>query len=731
MSGTYTVKAELEGFKTFTAPGIRVEIGQPTTVNPRLEAGDLAETMTVVGASPIVQTSTSGNLGTVVDQKTIEALPIVGSRGRNPLDLVNTQPGVVVGANTGGGTHVYGARDRAWNFTLDGIDTNETSAGGANFSPTRTNPDSISEFKVITGNASAEYGRNSGAQVAMVTRAGTNQFRGTAFVFRRDPKWSATEWETNLVCDPATSRTPCKQPFYQTIGGFGLGGPIKRNKTFFYGNLQLLRATVNRETTTTVFTEAARRGIWRYVIGGRNQPAGVTGASVDSNGNVLPGINVGTYNIAANDPQRIGLNGEIQRQVNLMPLPNLYTGGDGLNYANYRFNFDEEEEQYNSVIRVDHNLSDRHYTFARVAWGEQNTLCDNANGGAPRYPGGPCIVNTYRKPLNVAASWRWNPTGSVVNEFVFGVNHFFFDFQIPTNDAGIPTLLPPTVTGSESTEFGNKRTLNTYQFVNNLSWVTGPHNFKFGTNIRLGKHIDTRGSIAGLNATPYINFSTGINTVDPATFNIPGDINTTFDRPTLQSNINFLLGRVGQFNQGFVSSGSQYRPGGTLFDVEALYPEIDFFAQDTWRVTPNITVDLGLRWELKMGASNPDDLFVSPSQRVAVGEAPSSTLSWTTPGLYEDDLNNFAPSAGVAWDPGGEGKSVWRANYRMAFDRINTFVISSSILQSIPGITAAQTNDAYGQSGGRLPGVNLGSLNRLSPRRTSSRRHRSRPIRCA
>ena len=167
----------------------------------------------------------------------------------------------------------------------------------------------------------------------MVTRSGTNQFRGSAFVFRRDPALDATEWETNLVCDPKTSRTPCKQPFYQTIGGFGLGGPIKRNKTFFYGNLQMLRATVNREVTRTVYTEAARQGIWRYVIGGRNQPAGVTGASVDANGNVLPGITIGTYNVAANDPDRIGLNPETQRLIALMPLPNLFTTGDGLNYA--------------------------------------------------------------------------------------------------------------------------------------------------------------------------------------------------------------------------------------------------------------------------------------------------------------------------------------------------------------------------------------------------------------
>jgi hypothetical protein len=167
---------------------------------------------------------------------------------------------------------------------------------------------------------------------------------------------------------------------------------------------------------------------------------------------------------------------------------------------------------------------------------------------------------------------------------------------------------------------------------------------------------------------------------------------------------------VGTVSQGFVSAGSQYAPGGTLYDIEASYPELDFFAQDTWRLTPNFTVDLGLRWELKLAPSNPDDLLRAPNQRVALGEAPSSALSWTGDALYENDIDNFAPSVGMVWDPAGTGKNVLRGNYRMAFDRINTFVISSTILQSIPGITAGVANTAYGQGGGRLAGLNVAIL---------------------
>src|SRR5262249_2036226 len=136
-SGTYTVSVEARGFKRFVSKGNEVTIGLPTTVNITLEVGALTEKVEVVSAYEPVQTSASGNIGNLLSSKVIQDLPMVGTRGRNPLDLTLGQPGVVSGANTGGGTHVNGARDRAWNFTLDGIDTNETSAGGSRFSPLR------------------------------------------------------------------------------------------------------------------------------------------------------------------------------------------------------------------------------------------------------------------------------------------------------------------------------------------------------------------------------------------------------------------------------------------------------------------------------------------------------------------------------------------------------------------------------------------------------------------
>src|SRR5262249_43558761 len=176
--GQYTVSVEKQGFKKAVSAGNTANINQPLTVNFTLEVGGLAETVQIVSSADTVQTSSSGNFGNTVEQRTLLTLPIVGNRGRNPLEFINFQPGVVTGANTGGGIHVHGSRDRAFNFTLDGIGIDDTTAVASNFTPLRTNPSSLQEFQVVTGNFNAENGRSSGALVALVTRSGTNNFHG-------------------------------------------------------------------------------------------------------------------------------------------------------------------------------------------------------------------------------------------------------------------------------------------------------------------------------------------------------------------------------------------------------------------------------------------------------------------------------------------------------------------------------------------------------------------------
>ncbi|MBI4873405.1 MAG: TonB-dependent receptor [Acidobacteria bacterium] len=690
-SGSYTLAVEAAGFKKFSSRSNLVAIGQPTTVNVSLQVGDLTQQVEVSATAEVVQTSTSGNFGNLITGREIRDMPIVGTRGRNPVNLVFLQPGVVSGANTGGGSHVHGARDRAWNYTLDGIDVNESSSGGSETTPTKMNPDSLAEFRVITSNFTADSGRNSGAQVAMITRSGSNDFHGTLFEFYRTPSINANEWENNLD-------NIGKRQFVQHIFGGSIGGRILRDKTFFFANGQGLRALETRPVTRTVYTQQARQGILRYVKGGRNVSAGAPNAAVDFSGNVLPGVNIGTYGVAAGDPQRIGLDPTTQAAIKDTPLPNRFDFGDGLNTAGYIFNAAQTEEQRDVTLKIDHILDTRNTFFARLYFGGQDSLCDRVNGGQEMFPGAPCLVNTFRKPKNFAVNWRFNPTPHVTNELVTGLNKFDYNFNMPGSLDRV-TLNGPVDTLAQY-YFGNQRNLQTWQLVDNVGYFRGAHAVKFGLNMRFQKHQDIRGSVAGLNSNQDVNFSTGVNTVDPATFGIPSDLNTTFDRPVFQSHINFLLGRVGTTTKAFVAAGDKFAPG--LYNFTANYNEYDFYVQDTWKARKNLTVDLGLRWEPKMAPTDPDGRISRPDRPVTAAGPASNTLRWVRGSLFDSSWNNLAPSIGFAWDPTGDGKTSIRSNYRIAFDRLNTFVLSSSVFQSMPGAAIGITDNDFGQGGGRL-----------------------------
>ncbi|HKY44202.1 MAG TPA: carboxypeptidase regulatory-like domain-containing protein [Pyrinomonadaceae bacterium] len=727
-AGKYTVSVEKQGFKKAVSVGNTANINQPLTVNITLEVGGLAETVQIASAAEAVQTSSSGNLGNTVEQRTLVTLPIVGNRGRNPLEFINFQPGVVTGSNTGGGVHVHGARDRAFNFTLDGIDINETSAGGSNFTPIRTNPDSLMEFQVVTSNFTADLGRSSGAQVTLVTKSGSNDFHGSIFEFYQTPRFHANEY--NNIINKAQRPQFVQHIFGGSIGGpvyfprVGEGGPVLyngKNKTFFFTNLQLLRTSQSFFVNRTVYTQQARNGIFRYVQGGINRNATQPSPSVDANGNPMPGLTIRSYNVFPN-PLGLGPDPTTSFIIGSTPLPNNFNVGDGLNVAGFGFVAPQTERQYDFTTKIDHYFNERHSMYVRWAHGSQSTLGDNVNGGLQKFPGFPNFVDTYRTPRNLAVNYRWTVTPNVVNEFVTGFNRFTFSFNNPDPRENPAVILNvPNDPLNFEEPVNNLRTITTWQFVDNVSVIHNAHAFKFGTNLRFQRHVDDRSSVAGGLTRARIFLGTAQNGV-PASFGtgttntlVPG-INGT-DRGRLDSWINDLLGRVGTINQAFVAlDDNTFGPGRTRFNYEAHYPEYDFFAQDTWKIARNVTLDLGLRWEMRLSPRAPDNIVLRPEQRIALGEPPTNSFKFGEGKLYDDSLFQLAPSLGVAWDPTGNGKTSIRANYRLAYDRTNTFLFSSFIFQSAPGLTRLVTNNSFGNAGGLLRnGVPQLSANDTTP----------------
>lgn len=735
--GIYSVAVEKPGFKKFVSTANTVNVNQPATVDVTLEVGALADVVTVQSSAELVQTSSSGNFGNTVEEQPLEALPIVGNRGRNPLAFILFQPGVTPDSNTGGGVHVHGARDRAFNFTLDGIDINDGSAGGSNFTPLRPNPDSITQFQVVTGNFTAELGRSSGAQVTLVTKSGTNEFHGNIFEFYQTPRFHANEYTNtvNVTRQLNGSFAAVGKPnFVQHIFGGSIGGPIVKDKTFFFANTQLLRTSQSFFVNRTVYTQAARDGQFRFLVGRSN--SNITGAtpSVDGNGNpVVPACGgtivtncfrtfslVGNPNIPLTpDPTTTGL-------IGLTPLPNNFIVGDGLNTAGFAFNAPQTERQYDFTTKVDHNFNEQNAVYVRYSQGAQNTLGDNGNGGLQRFPGFANFVDTFRTPRNLAVNYRATLTPTMVNEFVVGFNRFTFSFNNPDPDADANSsviLNIPTDPLNASPNINNLRTLTTIQIVDNLSWQLAAHTVKFGTNLRFQKHLDDRSSVAGFNTREVIRLGT-VNNAVPASFGTRGagttGINLT-DRANLESFVNDFLGRIGRIEQGFVAAGDTAFEQGLRFNYEAKYNEYDFYGQDTWKVRPNLTIDFGLRWEMRL-SPRANNLILRPEAPVRAGETPTNQIRFVEGKLYEDSLAQFAPTVGFAWDPFKTGKTSIRGNYRLAYDRTNTFVFSSFIFQSAPGLTRPVTLTAGEFAGGAnnallrngLPSLNPNSITPLA-----------------
>jgi hypothetical protein len=235
-----------------------------------------------------------------------------------------------------------------------------------------------------------------------------------------------------------------------------------------------------------------------------------------------------------------------------------------------------------------------------------------------------------------------------------------------------------------------------------------PHVIKSGINFRFGRQTDDRSSVAGSGLEPTVTFS---GVAGFTSFALPASgatgINAT-DLTRLQNAINNLLGRVGTVSQAFVSdpdNPSQFAPAGTRWNFTAKYPELDFYVQDNWRIRPNLTLDLGVRWEVKLNPSSDGRPILVPNQSVTLGSAASNTLKWAPSDLFKNDFGKVLPSIGLAWDPFKSGKTSIRGNYRISSDRIATQLFAASIYQNIPGNVLGASNTTFGQGGGLFRNV--------------------------
>ena len=727
--GTYNVTIEMPGFKTAKRTNVVLVTDTPASLNITLELGDTHDVVGVEASAEVLNTSTA-TLSNVTEKAAVSQLPL---NGRNPLNLIVLDAGVA--QRSGTGISVNGSRLQSSNVTIDGIEANEASNPTATNNVYRINPDNVEEFKSTTSNGTPEEGKNSGLNVNMVTKSGTNKFHGDLTYYFRNNDMNSNEFYANAQGQP---RAILKSNQY----GYDIGGPVwipkvynGHNRTFFYTSWQGQKVSLSQAidkafgSVPILYTASALAGNFRYFVSNPAAPQTLNGAKitqnsaglVTSNGALASGIRncasptdlncIQSYNIYANDPAHIGPDSSVLKLLNSYPAPNDYNVGDGLNTAGYLWAAPSAVRGPRNIVRVDHIINSNNNVFFRAMWAvEQQLKGDLLNSRPAIYPGFPPRGEVYRPAKNYALSWRSVLKPTLVNELTAGFARFTFDFTYGDSNPNFPNNEPAWVLNNATMDFlyspHSIRTLNTPQLIDNVTWTKGAHVIKFGGNLRFYQQNDQSGSVGGVNVLPSISLSASTNPPGAA-YNLPSVGSTTTggiagtDNTRLLNTINDLLGIPATIKQGFLSnqntntwnalhSGS----GLSLWYVGERAKQINFFGQDEWRIKRNLTMTYGARWEW-----NKPSTEVSESPYVANmaldGSQGPVTFTKASSWYKRQNLDAIAPRLGIAWAPKGSTTTVVHAGYGIAFDSIPTYA-SAAAANTVPGLVYTCTATTYG-----------------------------------
>lgn len=716
-AGVYTVRVEANGFKAYERRNNTLQINTPLVVDIKMEVGATGESVNVTAATEGVQTA-NAVVGNVVEQKAIVELPL---NGRNPLNLLMYEPGVV--QRSGNTVNVNGARAGAVNVTIDGIEANESTNPNPTNNIFRLNPDNVQEFKVTTSNPSPEEGRNSGANVSIATRSGTNKIHGTLFEFFRNTALNANEFYAN-------AQGGAKPLIQLNQYGFEAGGPIRKNKTFIFGSWQgqqVKFADPIDKTfgTVSLYSPTTLNGIFRYFVVDPKNPLSINGQRVTQNSSVLidpktgqyaAGVRncagptdtncIASYDIFANDPLKRGIDKSVKAVLGGYPAPNSYSSGDGLNVGNYQWNSPVQVKGPQYMTRLDHNINEKNTFWLRYLYGEQNTLGGDPLNSRPRVlPGFPPRGEVFRPAHNIAAGLRTVLTPRIVNELTLGYSRFTFLFTQGEANPAFPNVPRFTFNNSSVDYTANPRTaraVNVPQIIDNVTFISGAHVMRFGVNVRMYQHNDQRGDVGGTSLVPSISLSR--TTRPPAGFTFPALTSGTAagisatDLNRLQGTVNDLLGIPASLTQVFLGDVKNdtflpFKSGDksvTLWSQGQRTKQYNFFAQDEWKLRRNVSLSYGVRWEINAPPSEAGGRVYVPNKPID-GSQGSVSFVHSDRWYQNWNIGAFAPRLGITWSPGDSGRTVVRAGYGIAFDPLQTFQVTS-IATAVPGQTYTCTS---------------------------------------
>ncbi|MBM3762521.1 MAG: TonB-dependent receptor [Acidobacteria bacterium] len=654
--GMYTLTAEAGGFRKSTLANIEINVGVNIRQDIKLEVGAVGESITVEFNAVRVQTA-EATIQRAVTLRDIDTLPQLG---RGPIALATYQPGVQLGTspNDPSFARVNGMRQGSNNTTLDGIDVNDAVLPRLGLTMNANNTDSVEEFRIITNGAKAEYGRNAGGTVELITRSGTNRFSGNLFEYHRN-----TVLNANNFFNKSSGMELLRPRFIQNQFGGSIGGPVLipkvfngKNKLFFFYNFQGTRTAQEVVRNRTVFTPEAKAGIFRWVV-----PAGQPGAGETR-----------SFNIVQNDPRGIGIDRKVAQSLAILPAPNNFDLGDRLNTAGFRFNAPANNNGDQHTMKTDWNATSKLRTYFRYSWFRTQTFADSLNNAEATFPGQPNgTQGGIRSGYSIGATWTATP--NILNELIVGYSESSVTFGRVrgTNFPGEALIGFNLITNPIPTGFGSARNSPVNpQISDNLSWSRGNHTYKMG--FRYSKTTQFQTSDA--NIWPTLAVGQGNGNAAPTSIGPTGAQIASADRQRFDNMYNDLLGRVSSVNTTFYSDLATFQAAGTPRVRNFIFNDYAGYFQDDWRIRPNLTLNLGLRYEFYGVPFERDALQGNIVQNIAglvntVSQISDLTVRKTN-SWYNSDKNNFAPRVGIAWSPFKSGKTSFRASWGIFYDRV-------------------------------------------------------------
>jgi hypothetical protein len=645
----YNVSATASGFQEETRKSVILNIAATLPINFTLGVSGGNTTVDVQEVTTAPVETDSFQLSTVIDSKQILSLPLIL---RDPYQLVLLSPGVVNSLNNDGGFAVNGQRDRNNNFLLDGADNNDTSVPGTSQGITSANPDSTQEFRVITNGFDAEFGRNTGAIIDVITRSGSNQFHGDVYWFGRYNALGARDFFNTKANGP-------QDPYVRNDVGASVGGPIWKDHTFFFLNAEIQRFQTTRTASTVTPTAAFRTGVFNYV---------------GSDGTVTP-VNL-TNPANPNNLSGLPLDPTIQKIFAITPVGQQDLG-DGASTI-YNFPSPDSLNNYALTGRFDHKLTNKHQLTIRYNYFHSAESDPFHDESLPGYGNTTVLDTAHNGVISIAsalsssttnlfrASYNQNNNGFFCNHAAFdallGVDNFGngFDVNVPGffngNNFGCWDL------GDSN---GQARLSSTLLFGDTFTVTKGRHTIKFGGEFRNVKDTsyDNFFSRASLALDNYFNFNTPAYTFNGS----PNDIETFED---------YIWGAQGSVAnlseyQFFTADGTRRSTDLTRF----VQREWATFAQDTLKVTPRFTLIAGLRYAFN-GVPFERDANFSNFYGDASAVTPPGGFVFTQVGpgtghqLFKNNWNMWEPRVGFAYDVNGDGKTAIRGGFGIFHDRI-------------------------------------------------------------